>query len=71
MTTFKGLLHKIDSLELLKMKMKTRMTKKRKEMHEEEREVEEVITKILERYTKDVSLYDPPQFSCKSTRLTA
>lgn len=41
------------------MKMKTRMTKKRKETHEEEREVEEVTTKILERYTKDVPLYDP------------
>lgn len=41
MPNFKGLLHKIDSLELLKMKMKTKMTKKRKEMHEEEKEEEE------------------------------
>ena len=41
MPNFKGLLHKIDSLELLKMKMKTKMTKRRKEMHEEEKEEEE------------------------------
>lgn len=60
MTTFKGLLHKIDRLELLKMKMKTKMTKKKKEMREEERKVEEVITKILDRYTNDVSLPYPP-----------
>lgn len=45
MTTFKGLLHKIDNLDFLKMKMKTKMAKKRKEMDEKEREVEEVITK--------------------------
>lgn len=57
MTSFKGLLHKIDSLELLQMK--TKMTKKRKEVHEEEREVEKVITKNQERYTSDVSLHDP------------
>lgn len=60
MTNFKGLLHKIDRLELLKMKMKTKMTKKRKEMHEEEKKVEEVITKILDGYTNDVSLPYPP-----------
>lgn len=53
------------------MKMKTKMAKKRKEMDEEEREVEEVSRKKLESYTNDVSLHDPPQFSCKSTRLTA
>lgn len=45
MTTFKCLLHKIDNLDFLKMKMKTKMAKKRKEMDEEEREVEDVISK--------------------------
>ncbi|PKU36634.1 hypothetical protein llap_13062 [Limosa lapponica baueri] len=56
-----GLLHKIDSLDLLKTKMKTKMTKKRQEMHEEEKEEEEVITEnLLERHTNDVSLPDPP-----------
>lgn len=60
MTTLKSLLHKIDRLELLKMKMKTKMTKKRKEMREEERKVEEVIAKNLDRYTNDVSLPYPP-----------
>lgn len=43
MTTFKVLLHKIDRLELLQMK--TKMTKKRKKVLEEEREVEKIITK--------------------------
>jgi len=35
---FKGLLQKIDSLELLQRKTKTEITKKRKEMDEEEKE---------------------------------
>lgn len=61
MPNFKGLLHKIGSLELLKAKMKTKLTKKRQDMHEEEKEEEEVITKnLLERYTSGVSLPDPP-----------
>lgn len=40
--------------------MKTKMTKKRKKVLEEEREVEKIITKKSpERYTNDVSLHDP------------
>ena len=38
MPNFKGLLQKIDSLELLQRKTKTEITKKRKEMDEEEKE---------------------------------